>query len=52
MSKKYDAVIIAAGIVSFCVAFEFTEKGYNTLNVDKLPDALAAARDALEKILQ
>jgi sarcosine oxidase subunit beta len=39
MSKKYDAVIIGAGIIGCCVAFELGRKGYKTLNVDKLPAA-------------
>lgn len=37
MNKKYDAIIIGAGIIGCCVAFEMAKKGYKTLNVDKLP---------------
>ena len=39
MAKKYDAVIIGAGIIGCCVAFELAKKGYTTLNVDKLPES-------------
>jgi len=39
MAEKYDAIIIGAGIIGCCVAFELTKKGYKTLNVDKLPSA-------------
>jgi sarcosine oxidase subunit beta len=36
MDKSYDAVIIGAGIIGACIAFELAKKGYRTLNVDKL----------------
>lgn len=39
MNKKYDAIIIGAGIIGCCIAFELAKKGYKTLNVDKLPVA-------------
>ena len=39
MNKKYDAVIIGAGIIGAAVAFELAQKGYRTLNVDQLPAA-------------
>jgi sarcosine oxidase subunit beta len=39
MTEKYDAIIIGAGIIGCCVAFELAKKGYKTLNVDKLPAA-------------
>ena len=39
MNEKYDAIIIGAGIIGCCVAFELAKKGYQTLNVDKLPAA-------------
>ena len=39
MAKKYDAVIIGAGIIGCCIAFELAKKGYKTLNVDKLDAA-------------
>lgn len=35
--KKYDAIIIGAGIIGACVAFELAKKGYKTLNIDKNP---------------
>jgi len=39
MSKKYDAIIIGAGIIGCCLSFELAKKGCKTLNVDKLPAA-------------
>lgn len=39
MIKKYDAVIIGAGIIGCCISFELCKKGYKTLNIDKLPAA-------------
>ena len=39
MNKKYDAIIVGAGIIGCCIAFELAKKGYKTLNVDKLPAA-------------
>ena len=39
MTEKYDAIIIGAGIIGCCVAFELAKKGCKTLNVDKLPAA-------------
>lgn len=39
MSKNYDAVIIGAGIIGACTAFEMAKKGYRTLSIDKLPEA-------------
>ena len=39
MTRKYDAIIIGAGIIGCCVSFELAKKGYKTLNVDKLPAA-------------
>jgi sarcosine oxidase subunit beta len=35
--KKYDAIVIGAGIIGCCVAFELAKKGYKTLGLDKLP---------------
>ena len=34
--KKYDAIIIGAGIIGNCIAFELAKKGWKTLSVDKL----------------
>jgi glycine/D-amino acid oxidase-like deaminating enzyme len=39
LSKKYDAIIIGAGVIGAAVAFELAKKGYRTLNVDKLASA-------------
>ena len=39
MTRKYDAVIIGAGIIGCSIAFELAKKGLKTLNVDKLPAA-------------
>lgn len=39
MEKKYDAIIVGAGIIGCCVGFELAKKGYKTLNIDKLPAA-------------
>jgi sarcosine oxidase, subunit beta len=36
MSKKYDAIIIGAGIIGACVGFELSKRGKRVLNVDKL----------------
>ena len=39
MNKKYDAIIIGAGVIGACVAFELSKKGYKTLSIDKGPEA-------------
>ncbi len=39
MSKSYDAIIVGAGIIGACTAYELSKKGYRTLNIDKLPAA-------------
>lgn len=39
MTKHYDAIIIGAGVIGACTAFELAKKGWKTLNVDKLPEA-------------
>lgn len=36
MTKKYDAIIIGAGIIGACVGFELAKRGKKVLNVDKL----------------
>lgn len=36
-NKKYDAIIIGAGIIGAPIGFELAKKGYKTLNIDKLP---------------
>lgn len=39
MNKNYDAIIIGAGIIGCCTAFEMAKKGWKTLNIDKLAAA-------------
>ena len=39
MSARYDAIIIGAGIIGACTAFELAKRGWRTLNVDRLPAA-------------
>ena len=39
MRKDTDAIVIGAGIIGCCTAFELAKKGYRTLNIDKLPGA-------------
>ena len=39
MSERYDGIIIGAGIIGACTAFELAKRGWRTLNVDKLPAA-------------
>jgi len=39
MNQKYDAIIIGAGIIGACTAFELAKKGWKTLSLDKLPEA-------------
>lgn len=36
MGKKFDAVIIGAGVIGCSIAYELSKKGWKTLNVDKL----------------
>jgi sarcosine oxidase subunit beta len=43
MARKYDAIIIGAGIIGASIAFELAKKGYRTLNVDKLNAAGAGS---------
>jgi len=40
MNKQVDAIIIGAGVIGACVAFELSKKGYKTLSIDKGPEAL------------
>ena len=35
--SKYDAVVIGAGIIGTCTAYQLAKAGYKTLCVDKLP---------------
>ena len=39
MTLHYDCVIIGAGVIGSCLAFELAKKGYRTLNLDKGPGA-------------
>ncbi len=39
MVKKYDAIIIGAGVIGAAIAFELSKKGWKTLNIDKNPQA-------------
>ncbi len=39
MNKKYDAIIIGAGVIGAPIAYELSKMGYKTLTVDKLSDA-------------
>lgn len=39
MPKKYDAIIIGAGISGAAIAHELSKKGFKTLNIDKLAAA-------------
>ena len=36
MKKDFDVIIIGAGIIGCCTAFELSKKGLKTLNIDKL----------------
>jgi sarcosine oxidase, subunit beta len=39
MEKQFDAVIIGTGVMGAMIAYELAQKGYRTLNVEKLPEA-------------
>jgi sarcosine oxidase subunit beta len=39
MAERYDAIIIGAGIIGACTAFELAKRGWRTLNLDRLPAA-------------
>ncbi len=39
MPKSYDAIIIGAGVIGACTAYEMAKKGWKTLSIDKLPEA-------------
>ena len=39
MAETFDCVIIGAGVIGACTAFELAKKGYRTLSVDKGPEA-------------
>lgn len=39
LKPAYDAIIIGAGVIGACTAFELAKKGWKTLSIDKLPEA-------------
>lgn len=39
MISSYNAIIIGAGVIGACTAFELAKKGMKTLSIDKLPEA-------------
>ena len=39
MNRKYDAIIVGAGVIGAAIGFELAKKGYKTLNVDRLSAA-------------
>ena len=39
MKQSYDAIIVGAGVIGACTAFEMAKKGWKTLSIDKLPEA-------------
>ena len=39
IAAKYDAIIIGAGVIGACTAYELARKGWKTLSIDKLPQA-------------
>ena len=46
VKKNYDAVIIGAGIIGNCIAYELCKKGWKTLSVDKLDGSGAGSTAA------
>ena len=38
-APSYDAIIIGAGVIGACIAYELSKRGHKTLSVDKLPEA-------------
>ena len=43
MSNNYNAIIIGAGIIGCCIAYDLSKKGYRTLNIDFQPAAGAGS---------
>lgn len=39
IADRYDAIVIGAGVIGCCAAYELAKQGYKTLSVDKLPGA-------------
>jgi len=52
MSKAYDAIIIGAGIIGCCIAFEMSKKGHRTLNLDFQPVAGAMMAALIDQVEQ
>lgn len=38
-NSSYDVIIIGAGVIGACTAFELAKKGWKTLSIDKLPES-------------
>jgi sarcosine oxidase subunit beta len=38
-NSSYDAIIIGAGVIGACTAYELAKKGWKTLSIDKLPES-------------
>ncbi len=38
-NQTFDAIIIGAGVIGACTAFELAKKGWKTLSMDKLPES-------------
>ena len=36
MKKKYDVIIIGAGVIGAAIGFQMADRGHKTLNIDKL----------------
>ncbi len=43
MKSEHDTIIIGAGIIGCCLAYELSKKGYHTVNVDFQPTAGAGS---------
>jgi 2-polyprenyl-6-methoxyphenol hydroxylase-like FAD-dependent oxidoreductase len=39
VKQSYDAIIVGAGVIGACTAFEMAKKSWKTLSIDKLPEA-------------
>jgi len=37
MNQRYDVIVVGAGIIGCCIAFELSKRGLRTVNIDKLP---------------
>jgi len=52
MTNDYDAIIIGAGVIGACTAFELSKKGYRTLSIDKMPEAGYGSTSASSAIIR